>query len=156
MKMTAKLSPNLKHMIDTHRAGDDYARKFRRYIPVFLEELAARGKTWVEKYPPPPEPKNNGSRWVRGLGLVYYKKDGSMSLYVPSEKMNTKWSIDKIGNTKYSLTNSASYSGFVQTIQSQIDVHAGTGWLTDRMMMGYLKVNMKNIIPNLMQKIRSM
>jgi hypothetical protein len=156
MKMTVNMSKNLQHMLDAHNSGEDYARKFKKYIPVVLEELSARGKTWVEKYPPPPEPKGNGSRWVRGLGLVYYKKDGSMSLYVPSEKMNTKWQIDKISNIKYSLTNSASYSGFVQVHISQIDVHQGTGWLTDRLMIAYLKTNIKKMIPNLMQKIRSM
>jgi hypothetical protein len=156
MKITVKLSPNLKHMVESHRNGDDYARKFKRYIPVFLEELSARGQTWVEKYPPPPEPQGNGSRWVRGVGLVYYKRDGSMSLYVPSEKMNTQWQIDKISNIKYSLTNNASYSGFVQVQQFQIPVHSATGWLTDTMMMGYLKTNIKKMIPNLMQKIRSM
>ena len=37
MKITVKLSSNLKHMIESHRAGDDYARKFRRYIPLVLE-----------------------------------------------------------------------------------------------------------------------
>jgi hypothetical protein len=156
MKMTVKLSPNLKHMVESHRAGDDYARKFKRYIPVFLEELSARGQTWVEKYPPPPQPQGNGSRWVRGVGLVYYKRDGSMSLYVPSEKMNTQWQIDKISNIKYSLKNNASYSGFVQVQQSQIPVHTATGWLTDIMMMGYLRTNIKKMIPDLMQKIRSM
>jgi hypothetical protein len=156
MKMTVTLSPNLKHVLDSKIAGDDYSQKFKRYIPVFLEDLSTRGKTYVEKYPPPPEPKGNGSRWVRGLGLVYYKKDGSMSVYVPSEKMNTKWQIDKISNIKYSLKNSASYSGFVQVHESQIDVHQGTGWLTDRLMIAYLKTNIKKIIPNLMQKIRSM
>lgn len=156
MKMTVTLSPNLKHMLDSRRAGDDYAKKFRRYIPLFLEELSIRGKLWVEKYPPPPEPKNNGSRWVRGLGLVYYKKDGSMSLYVKSENMRTKWSVDKITNNKYSLTNSASYSGFVQVESTQVDVHSGTGWLTDRAMMRHLSTVIKKVVPSLMAKIRSM
>ena len=154
MKIT--VSANLKHMNKAHRAGDDYSKKLQRYIPVALEDLAKRGQTWVEKYPPPPEPRPNVARWVRGLGLIYYKKDGSMSIYTPSEKMNTKWQIHKISKHKFALTNSASYSGFVQVADLQNPVHQATGWFTDRMMLRYLSSTINAIIPDLMTKIRSM
>lgn len=89
---------------------------------------AIRGKVAVY---PTKRPSTTPGRWYRrGYGPMWRRKDGSIKGRRTSEQLGQRWSVKQKG-TGAVVGNAASYSGWVQSAESQAAVHRASGWMTD-------------------------
>jgi hypothetical protein len=147
------LSPFLKKMI--RNRGDDYGVKLERHTTDLLRVLASRGRDYVSQYPAQRPLNLKRPHWRRGIGMVYIKKRGGVSIYERSQVLFARWAISQFP-TQVVLYNTATYSGLVHREDIQRFAHMGL-WKTDANMIQHLRKEMRTIIPGgIMSVVRAL
>lgn len=135
MKNKVIVTPLLKRMIQSAQ-GDNYGKKFQRFVDDLLYWLAKEGRDFVSKYPRAKIRRKGQPYWMRGIGLVRDTKNG-FKVYEPSQVLNARWAITRLGRS-YMLYNTATYSGIVHLNKVQAQVHRRHKWRTEQQMYRFL------------------
>lgn len=119
----------------TVRGDKDLYDRFQRNITPLLSKIVGdvgeELQTRMRKYPPPGPgnaPNAHGRWYERGYGQRWVTASGAMGGRATSEQMGTRWALSKSG-LNATLSNSASYSGWVHGEGTQARVHQGR-WKT--------------------------
>jgi len=150
MKNRVIVTPLLKRMIRSAQ-GDNYGKKFQRFVDDLLYWLAKEGRDFVSKYPRAKIRRPGKPYWMRGIGLVRDTKKG-LKIYEPSQVLNARWAITKLGRS-YMLYNTATYSGLVHFSKVQARVHKIHKWRTEQQMYRFLVGRTKRQIGTMKQII---